>query len=160
MTDTTEPALLGLARKVDASPALASVLRGEWLGHPLHPVLTDLPIGFWTSAWVLDLMPGRRDAARRLIGLGVLSALPTALAGAADWVQMDREKDAVAVPHVIANSTATALYALSWWQRRRGHHWRGVVTAQLAATAATVGGYLGGELVFGSTPSTPDDGGA
>ena len=148
----TEPALLDVARTIDKSPKLASLLRGEWLGHPLHPVLTDLPIGFWTSAWVLDLLPGNRAAARSLIGLGVLSAVPTAMAGAADWVQMDRDKDNIAVPHAISNSTATALYALSWWQRRRGHHWRGVIVAQLAATAATVGGYLGGELAFGGNP--------
>ena len=63
------------------------VLRGTWLDHPVHPMLTDLPIGFWTSAWVLDIVGGKkdRDAARRLIGAGVLCAVPAALTGAADW---------------------------------------------------------------------------
>jgi uncharacterized membrane protein len=148
--------LLPIARRIDQRPGLASFLRGEWIGHPLHPVLTDLPIGFWTSAWVLDFVPGQRDAARKLIGLGVLSAVPTALAGAADWTQADRRRDRLTVLHIAANSTATMLYAFSWWQRRRGRHLRGVATAQIAAAAATVGGYLGGELAFGASPPEPD----
>ena len=63
------------------------LLSGTWLGHPLHPMLTDLPIGFWTSAFVLDIVGGKqsRPAAELLVGLGVLSALPTAASGAADW---------------------------------------------------------------------------
>ena len=61
----------------------SDVLRGTWLDHPLHPMLTDLPIGFWTSAWVLDIVGGEkdRDAARRLIGAGVLCAVPAAFDG-------------------------------------------------------------------------------
>jgi uncharacterized membrane protein len=140
--------LLGAARRLDRLPRVASVLRGAWLGHPLHPLLTDLPIGFWTSAWVLDFLPGHRDAARTLVGLGVVSAAPTALAGLADVPRIDRRLDRTATRHVAANSAATLLYAVSWWQRRRGRHWRGVATGQLAAAAATVGGYLGGELAF------------
>jgi uncharacterized membrane protein len=150
-------ALRSAARTIDRAPLAASVLRGEWLGHPLHPMLTDLPIGFWTSAWVLDFLPGHRDAARTLVGLGVLSAVPTALAGAADVPTIDRRKDATATRHAVANATATALYALSWWQRRRGHHLRGVVIGQFAAAAATVGGYLGGSLVFGAAEDERDD---
>jgi hypothetical protein len=60
-----------------------------------------------------------------------------------------RAQDRTVQRHVVANATATALYALSWWQRRRGHQLRGVLTAQLAAAAATIGGYLGGRLAFG-----------
>lgn len=59
------------------APGVKETLSGTWLGHPLHPVLTDLPIGFWTSAVVLDVM-GRqhRPAAQRLVALGVISAIP------------------------------------------------------------------------------------
>src|SRR5258705_4896546 len=80
----------GLERVTAAIPSRGPVkdaLSGTWLSHPLHPMLTDLPIGFWTSAWVLDIV-GRerdRDAARQLVGAGVLCALPAALTGAADW---------------------------------------------------------------------------
>jgi uncharacterized membrane protein len=144
--------LAGLLRpRVDAllrGRRVRSALGGGWLGHPVHPVLTDLPIGFWTSAWVLDLT-GHRDAARSLIGLGVISALPTAVTGANDWLGLDRRKDAAAMAHLAANATATALYFLSWRQRRRGHHALGIVTANAGALAATLGGYLGGHLAFG-----------
>src|SRR5262245_66674735 len=29
-------------------------LHGTWLGHPLHPALTDVPLGAWTTALMLD----------------------------------------------------------------------------------------------------------
>ncbi len=62
-------------RRARARAACRDLLTGRWLGHAVHPVLTDLPIGFWTSAFTLDLIGGRRSraAAQRLVGLGVLS---------------------------------------------------------------------------------------
>ena len=75
-----------VARAIPNGPT-KDLLSGTWLGHPLHPMLTDLPIGFWTSAFVLDIIGGKRSrpAAELLVGLGVLSALPAAASGAADW---------------------------------------------------------------------------
>src|SRR5262245_15165097 len=66
---------------------IKDLLSGTWLGHPLHPLLTDIPIGSFTSATVLDIIGGRRaqPAAERLVELGLLSAVATAAAGAADW---------------------------------------------------------------------------
>ncbi|HEU0129948.1 MAG TPA: Rieske (2Fe-2S) protein [Mycobacteriales bacterium] len=127
-------------------------LHGTWLGHPLHPALTDLPIGFWTSAWLLDLAGGEgtRTAAQHLTGLGVLSALPTAAAGAADWVALgeaERPRRVGAV-HAVANGAATALYAASWLYRRRGSHRTGVAFGMAGAAAATAGGMLGGHLAY------------
>jgi uncharacterized membrane protein len=132
-----------------ARPALA----GEWLGHPLHPLLTDLPIGFWTSAWALDLIGGRRSsrAATILVGLGVASALPTVASGLVDWREMDRAKRRVGVVHAVANAAATALYAESFVQRCRGQRARGIATGMVAAGVATLGGYLGGHLAFGES---------
>jgi uncharacterized membrane protein len=132
-----------------ARPALA----GEWLGHALHPLLTDLAIGFWTSAWTLDLIGGRRSdrAATILVGLGVASALPTAASGLVDWREMDRSKQRVGVVHAVANVTATALYTASFAQRCRGRRGRGIATGMAAAAVATVGGYLGGHLAFGES---------
>jgi uncharacterized membrane protein len=119
-------------------------------GHPVHPALTDLPIGFWTSAWVLDLIGGERHApsAELLAGLGVLSALPTAATGAADWRSLSPRDKRLGLLHAASNVTATALYAASWLARRRGDRRRGLVLGHLGAAAATVGGALGGELVF------------
>jgi nitrite reductase/ring-hydroxylating ferredoxin subunit/uncharacterized membrane protein len=124
-------------------------LSGTWLDHPLHPMLTDLPIGFWTSAWVLDIVGSERDrdAARRLVGAGVLCAVPAALAGAADWSDTEGASRRVGVVHAVVNSSALALYAGSWIARRRGRHARGVALSWAGATFATVGGFLGGHLV-------------
>ncbi|MET0421700.1 MAG: DUF2231 domain-containing protein, partial [Acidimicrobiia bacterium] len=122
---------------------------GVWLGHPVHPMLTDLPIGFWTSAFVLDFVGGRqgRHAATTLVGLGTLSAVPAIVAGASDWSDTTGPARRVGLVHAVANTTAVACYAASWWSRRRGRHLRGVSYGILGATAATVGGYLGGHLV-------------
>ena len=72
------------------------------LGHPLHPVLTDLPIGFWTSAWVLDLIGGEdhAPAAQLLVGLGLLSTVPTIATGAADWTALPRRDKRLGLLHV------------------------------------------------------------
>jgi nitrite reductase/ring-hydroxylating ferredoxin subunit/uncharacterized membrane protein len=141
-----------LERVTGAIPKQGDVkdaLSGTWLDHPLHPMLTDLPIGFWTSAWVLDIVGGERDrdAARRLIGAGVLCALPAALTGAADWSDTEGESRRVGVVHAVVNSSALALYAASWIARSRGRNGSGVALSWAGATFATVGGFLGGHLV-------------
>ena len=126
------------------------MLHGVWLGHPLHPALTDLPIGFWTSAFVLDLVGGRpaRPAADALVGVGVATALPTAAAGLADWSDMDKPERRSGLVHAAANVAATALYGLSYLARRRGHRTGGVMLGLAGATAATAGAFLGGHLAY------------
>jgi nitrite reductase/ring-hydroxylating ferredoxin subunit/uncharacterized membrane protein len=129
---------------------IKDVLHGVWLGHPLHPLLTDLPIGFWTSGVLLDLAGGRRSraAADLFVGLGVATALPTAAAGLADWSELDPPVRRSGLVHAVANVTATALFALSLVARRRGRRQRGVLLGLAGGTVATVGGFLGGHLVY------------
>ena len=76
---------------------LKDLLSGTWLGHPAHPILTDVPIGAWTSAFVLDVAGGEtaRDASDALIGFGVLAALPTALTGLSDLADVVKEERSV-----------------------------------------------------------------
>jgi len=76
-------------------------LSGTWIGHPLHPMLTDVAIGSWTSAFVIDAMgrPGSEAAADTLVGIGVLSAVPTAAAGLADWSDMMGAERRVGLVH-------------------------------------------------------------
>ncbi len=125
-------------------------LSGTWLGHPLHPMLTDLAIGSWTSAFVIDAVggPGGAAAADTLIGIGVVSALPTAAAGLADWSDMMGAERRVGLVHAGANTVAVGLYAWSWLARRKGKRGRGVALGLVGATVATVGGYLGGHLSY------------
>lgn len=125
-------------------------LSGTWLGHPLHPLLTDLPIGSWTSAMALDVVGGKRgqDAARKLVGLGVLSALPTAAAGLADWSDYIGEERRVGFVHAVGNILAVGCYTMSWVARRRGDQRRGVALGFLGGTVATASAYLGGHLAW------------
>ncbi len=141
----------------DAMPPEARRLLGgdEWLGHPVHPMLTDLPIGFWTTASLLDLAGKRtRRAATLFVGLGVVTAAPTAAAGLVDYGYLDARKQRAAVVHAAANAAATALYAGSFMSRIRGRRGKGVVLALAGMGVATVGGFLGGHLAFG-TPTVP-----
>jgi uncharacterized membrane protein len=137
---------------------LADVMRGQPLGHPLHPALTDLPIGFWTSAVMLDLAGGRKRAAaaKRLVGLGVLTAAPTAVAGFADLPTLEPAKRRVAVVHAASNTVALLLFTRSWWARTRGRRGAGILDGLLASVVATLGGYLGGWMAFGQSPAAPD----
>lgn len=139
------------SRRVVADPRRAALLQGEWLGHPLHPMLTDLPIGFWTAASVLDLIGGTamRPAAQRMVALGVLCVPLTAAAGLADYSGFKSAHGRrVAAVHALGNASATGVYLASWLARRRGHHRVGAVLALGGATLATVAGLLGGHLVF------------
>jgi uncharacterized membrane protein len=152
----------GLDRGVDVLERVAgrvappgprrAALQGDWLGHPVHPALTDLVIGFWTSAFVLDLLPVRRlrAASDAFVALGLAAALPTVATGLADWTALDRENRRIGVVHAGANAAATGCYALSLLARVRGRRVRGVALSTLGAAAATVGGYLGGHLAFGA----------
>lgn len=145
-----------VASALVAAPGRRDLLHGTWMGHALHPLLTDLPIGFWTSANVLDVLGGHqsRPAATRLVALGVVSAAPTALTGWAEWAATSRPNQRVGVVHAFSNTIAIGLYATSWRARRRGRHGRGVLLGLAGATAATVGGYLGGHLTAARKVST------
>lgn len=128
----------------------------QWLGHPAHPPLTDLPIGFWTSAWILDMVGGRRSApaAQRLVGLGVLSAAPAALTGLGDASALSESRRRVAALHALCNVGATLTYLMSWNARRHDRRARGVLLGVLGATLATLGGTIGGHLAFGDPDTT------
>ena len=135
---------------VVADRRLKDLLSGSWLGHPLHPLLTDIPIGAWTSSLVLDVVGGRRGrpAADRLVGVGVLAALPTAASGLSDWSDCIGVERRLGMAHATANATALTLYGASWLARRRGRRARGFVLSLAGAATMTVGAYLGGHLSF------------
>ena len=147
--DGPADALMGAVNGAIPAGPVKDLLAGTWLGHALHPVLTDLPIGFWTSAWMLDLIGGKRsaNAARMLVGLGIASAIPTAVTGASDWADTAAPEKRVGLVHATANSIALACYVVSFVHRVRGRRGKGVLWGWYGAAAATVGGALGGHLV-------------
>lgn len=156
LLDAPVRALRPVAGALLADPVRRDLLHGTWMGHALHPMLTDLPIGFWTSAGVLDVVGGRqaRPAATLLVGLGVLSALPTAVTGLSEWGSTGHREQRVGVVHAAANSVALVLYTASYRARRSNRHLRGVVLGTAGSVAATVGGYLGGHLTAARKVST------
>ena len=142
---------VGLAGRLTAPLGRGSVghaLSGEWMGHALHPLLTDLPLGFWTSATVLDLAggPTSRTAARRLVGLGLLAALPTAASGWTEWHRADRAVQRVGVLHAGLTVTALALMGGSWSARRRGRAGLGAALGLAGVGLTAVAGSLGGHM--------------
>lgn len=128
--------------------AVRDALHGVWLGHPLHPVLVQVPIGAFMSAAILDLLPGEGRAADALIGAGMLASGPAAAAGLADWSQMHEQQQRVGVVHAAANTVATLLYGTSLVARRRGHRGAGKAWALGGLGVLSFSGFLGGHLAF------------
>jgi nitrite reductase/ring-hydroxylating ferredoxin subunit len=125
------------------------LLSGRWLGHPLHPLLTDVVIGSWLGAGVLDVCgPPAHRAADRLVALGVLAALPTATAGLADWADLSDQPRRVGATHALGNVTAVTLFAASWCARASGHRRAGVVLSGLGTAVAAASAWLGGHLTY------------
>ncbi|WP_189980576.1 Rieske (2Fe-2S) protein [Streptomyces capoamus] len=124
------------------------LLHGRWLGHPLHPLLVQVPIGSWLSAAVLDLWPGRSREAGLLIGLGTAAAAPAALSGAVDWAELRPRQQRVGLVHALANTAAVGLYAASLACRARGAKGAGRAFGFLGLTVAGTGGLLGGHLAY------------
>lgn len=148
-----------VASAVVSNPAVRDVLEGRPLGHALHPVLTLVPIGAWLSSSVLDVIGGKksRPAATRLIGTGILAAVPTALTGVAEWAATsDEPARRVGAVHAAANSVGLVLYAASFRARRRGHHLRGVGLGFAALSVVGASGFLGGHLAQARKVGTRD----
>jgi hypothetical protein len=128
----------------------ASVLRGDWLGHAVHPLLTDIVIGTWTSATVLDLFGGRdsSEPAKRLIGIGLVAVGPTAWTGWAEWSVAGSRGKRIGLVHAVTNGLAIGVYASSWIARKRGRHDAGAKLALTGAALSGIGAYLGGHLAM------------
>ena len=127
---------------------LGDTLRGRAVGHALHPLLVQVPLGALLSASALDLTQGARaaDQSRLLIGLTALSALPAALSGWAEWTHADDRTRRVGVAHAALNVAGVVTSVASYLVRRRGWSPGGAVHTGLAGTAFGLGGLLGGHL--------------
>jgi nitrite reductase/ring-hydroxylating ferredoxin subunit/uncharacterized membrane protein len=130
------------------------VLHGVWLGHPLHPVLTDIPIGAWTLAVMCDLVAAQRgseEAARMadtLTVIGAVAAVPTAIAGVADYSAIDQSATALATAHGLLNSAGLVLNLVSIRDRVSGNRNQGVLLSTVAFGLLNVSAWMGGDMVF------------
>jgi nitrite reductase/ring-hydroxylating ferredoxin subunit/uncharacterized membrane protein len=151
--DALDPAAKTIGKAVRDTVGNGSVkaaLSGTWLGHAVHPMLTDVVIGSFTSASLLDVLGSDSDAAsQRLIGLGLLAYLPTAASGINDWADTEVIDDGirrVGLVHAGCNALGASFYALSWSARRRGARRLGAAFGLAGMTVMMAGGYLGGHL--------------
>jgi nitrite reductase/ring-hydroxylating ferredoxin subunit/uncharacterized membrane protein len=131
------------------------VAHGVWLGHPLHPALTDVPVGAWTAAAMFDAIdvvaPNKttRQCADAAIGIGALAALPAAWSGLADWQYTVGHMRRLGAVHGLLNVSSLSLYLVSLPLRRGKTRPVGVGMSLLGYGIAALSAFLGGELVFG-----------
>jgi nitrite reductase/ring-hydroxylating ferredoxin subunit/uncharacterized membrane protein len=153
--DAVQPAVL---RALDAlGPAgrhVKNFLHGSWLGHPLHPVLTDVPLGAWTMTVLLDAVrndsrrPGVARAADMSLAVGLAGAAGAAVTGLADWSATGARPRRAGVAHAALNVTATLLFTGSLVSRGLGDRSAGRGLAVAGYLVAVAAAYLGGHLVF------------
>lgn len=137
-----------------AGQRVKNALHGVWLGHPLHPVFTDIPIGAWTTGMVLDAAAASRGdrgmeaAADVAIAVGLCGALGSAVTGLTDWSETSGRSRRTGLVHGLLNITATALYATAYVLRRNGSRSSGQRYAMAGYTIAMASAYIGGDLVY------------
>lgn len=160
--DTNFMAALGVLP--DRARAIQALRGRRWLGHPVHPLLTDLVTGAWSIAWLLDLlemtgMKRFRAGADAAVLIGLAAVPPTALSGVADWQQLSGAPRRVGLLHANVNGLAAACYAVSSVQRARGRRGAGRLWGHAGFALVTLAAYLGGELVFNAGSSVHPDAG-
>jgi nitrite reductase/ring-hydroxylating ferredoxin subunit/uncharacterized membrane protein len=135
---------------------LQDFLNGTWLGHSVHAVLVDVVIGAATAALLLDVLrvffgvDGLADATFWVVLLVVLSALGAVVAGLTDYkdTSPDSATRDVAGLHGVINLVATIGFAVSLFQRAGNAHDAAFWVLLVSYLVVSVGGYIGGHVVF------------
>jgi nitrite reductase/ring-hydroxylating ferredoxin subunit/uncharacterized membrane protein len=133
-----------LGRTGRASQPIRDALSGTWLGHPVHPAITDVPIGAWTTALFLDIA-GERGAARTAVGVGLVGALGAAVTGLNDWLDTSGRPRRLGVAHATLNTAATLLYTSSFFARGRADR-AGITLSAIGYAVVLLAATIGGEL--------------
>src|SRR6185369_6703587 len=100
LNDQLTAVLAPWRERYQGNPVLELMHGGRWLGHPLHPALSDLPIGLWAGALILDVAGGDpaggaggqengMDPVALFTAAGVVAAVATAATGIVDWTVSD-----------------------------------------------------------------------
>lgn len=144
-----KPLATGAAKLIPRGP-VNDLLSGSGGGHPIHPAMVLTPLGSWLSAALLDAFGGleSRQAARRLLALGGLAALPAALTGINDWMDTEGPEQRVGLVHALLNVAGLGLFTASWWVRGQGQHRTGVVLSSGGMGLVAGAGWLGGHLAY------------
>jgi|SRR5579875_3057495 nitrite reductase/ring-hydroxylating ferredoxin subunit/uncharacterized membrane protein len=155
--DALAEPLQNWARSLSKVPALRKLkdgLHGTWFGHPVHPAITDIPIGSWASTVLLDGFWLARDepelarAADLTLILGLVGAGLSAATGLADWSETDAIDRRVGLAHGLLNAGALLANLLSCGLRFGGLRRAGIAVSSVGYALTLCSSYLGGELSF------------
>jgi nitrite reductase/ring-hydroxylating ferredoxin subunit/uncharacterized membrane protein len=133
----------------DKPATVRDMLYGTWLGHPLHPFMTDVSLSGWTMSMVFDVL-GEEKASDISLQVGTISAVGTALSGAAQWfdLQNKEEPKRLGALHAVMNSTALGFYVASSILRRNDNRTAGIVTAWTGHAISMSSAYIGGHISY------------
>jgi len=155
VADTVQNAVTSVYESAgEAGHKVKNFLHGTWLGHPLHPILTDIPIGAWTTAVAVDTLSSitgnesLESIADAAITFGLLGAVGAAITGITDWKETDAGPRNLGLTHALLNITATMLFAGSLIARKSEARSLGKGLALAGFSIVTLGAYLGGMLVY------------
>jgi nitrite reductase/ring-hydroxylating ferredoxin subunit/uncharacterized membrane protein len=157
-----EPIEKGLKQGLDSAfqadtangKPVENALHGVWLGHALHPVLTDIPVGAWTVACVLDLVEevtGEKKyqaGADAAINIGLAGAVGAAVTGLTDWKEISQEARRAGLVHGVLNLVSAGLYLCSSLQRAKGKRGWARAFSYAAYGISGASAWLGGHLVY------------
>lgn len=138
----------------DVGMAVKNALHGVWLEHPLHPALTSIPLGAWTTTVALDAKAAASGdesysrAADFALAVGFTGAVGSAVTGLTDWSETDGRAKRIGFIHGLLNAAATAMMATAYVLRRRNERRAGQACTLAGFAVASASGYLGGDLVF------------
>jgi nitrite reductase/ring-hydroxylating ferredoxin subunit/uncharacterized membrane protein len=144
----------GVLRGGHTVRSLIDVLHGTWLSHPLHPMLTDVAIGAWTMGALFDIIAighnsrQTEHAADTLTTVGAIAAVPTAIAGLADYSTIPKGAAGSGFLHALLNSLALILYLFSLRDRKNGDRGRAVSFSAAAYSLLLFSAWIGGHLVY------------
>src|ERR687885_2965816 len=140
---------------VDAGGAPArNVLDGVWLESPLHPALTDVPVGSWTAAIIFDGLDvatdsrAMKNAADASLAVGVAGAIGAALTGLSDWRYLSGGSRRMGIAHALLNTVGLVLIIISLILRATGRRNAGRLASLSGYSVAGMAAHLGGELSY------------
>ena len=142
---------------------LLNILKGKWLGHPLHPILVHVPMAMWPGALIFDLLSKWQIGGNAMVRLsfyaiafGLAASLLAVPTGLVDWTGIKKEKPAwkIGLYHLALNVVVTALFAINLGLRLRDFRDASIVvtaprTLSILGTAILiVSAYLGGRMTY------------
>lgn len=138
---------------------LKSLLNGTWLGHPLHPLITDIPVTAWVITAIFDVIwlispttfAWAARGAEVTVVLGLLGALGAIVTGLTDWSDTYGAERRVGLNHAIFNAIATILYLVSFVLRlpeAAGDSVLAAILGFLGLISVMYAAFLGGDMVF------------